>query len=86
MCVENKLTNNGPMWAPHGLKFQCRAHIVLFEHYAQILPIWDPFYHARWDSQYHSPVGIWCQNDVVSTSMRRHFYTKCPLGDICNSR
>ena len=36
------------------------------------------------------PVGIWCQNDVVSTSMRRdhvastlirrHFNTKCPLG------
>ena len=36
------------------------------------------------------PVGIWCQNDVVSTSMRRdhvastliprHFHTKCPLG------
>ena len=27
MCVENKMTNNGPMWVPHGLKFQCRAHI-----------------------------------------------------------
>ena len=37
-----------------------------------------------------NPVGIWCQNDVVSTSMRRdhvastlirrHFPTKCPLG------
>ena len=36
------------------------------------------------------PAGIWCQNDVVSTSMRRnhvastllrrHFRTKCPLG------
>ena len=36
------------------------------------------------------PVGIWCQNDVVLTSMRRddvastsiqrHFDTKCPLG------
>ena len=36
-----------------------------------------------------SPVGIWCQNDVVltsmrrhhvaSTSIRRHFDTKCPL-------
>ena len=36
------------------------------------------------------PAGIWCQNDVVSTSMRRHhvastlirrhFGTKCPLG------
>ena len=36
------------------------------------------------------PVGIWCQNDVVltsmqrhhvaSTSIRRHFGTKCPLG------
>ena len=35
-------------------------------------------------------VGIWCQNDVVSTSMRRHdvastlirrhFYVMCPLG------
>ena len=25
-------------------------------------------------------VGIWCQNDVVSTLMRRHFGTKCPLG------
>ena len=38
----------------------------------------------------YSPVGIWCQNDVVSTSMRRdhvastlirrHFHTICPLG------
>ena len=37
-----------------------------------------------------TPAGIWCQNDVVSTSMRRnhvastlirrHFRTKCPLG------
>ena len=37
-----------------------------------------------------NPAGIWCQNDVVSTSMRRnhvastlirrHFRTKCPLG------
>ena len=36
------------------------------------------------------PAGIWCQNDVVLTSMRRnhvastlirhHFRTKCPLG------
>ena len=38
-----------------------------------------------------NPVGIWCQNDVVltsmrrhhvaSTSIRRHFGTKCPLGN-----
>ena len=38
------------------------------------------------------PVGIWCQNDVVLTSMRRddvastsiqrHFDTKCPLGEV----
>ena len=38
----------------------------------------------------HYPVGIWCQNDVVTTSMRRHhvastlirrhFYVMCPLG------
>ena len=37
-----------------------------------------------------TPVGIWCKNDVVLTSMRRdyvastlirrHFGTKCPLG------
>ena len=37
-----------------------------------------------------NPAGIWCQNDVVltsmrrhhvaSTSIRRHFGTKCPLG------
>ena len=36
------------------------------------------------------PAGIWCENDVVLTSMRRdyvastlirrHFGTKCPLG------
>ena len=36
------------------------------------------------------PAGIWCENDVVLTSMRcdyiastlirRHFDTKCPLG------
>ena len=39
------------------------------------------------------PAGIWCQNDVVSTSMRRHhaastlirhhFYVMCPLGKMC---
>ena len=39
---------------------------------------------------YASPAGIWCENDVVLTSMRRdyvastlirrHFDTKCPLG------
>ena len=38
------------------------------------------------------PAGIWCQNEVVSTSMRRdhvastltrrHFYVMCPLGNI----
>ena len=37
------------------------------------------------------PAGVWCQNDVVLTSMqrdyvastliRRHFRTKCPLGN-----
>ena len=41
-------------------------------------------------SNSHRPAGIWCQNDVVSTSMqrnhvastliRRQFRTKCPLG------
>ena len=41
-------------------------------------------------------MGIWCQNDVVSTSMRRHhvastlirrhFYVMCPLGSICKMR
>ena len=41
------------------------------------------------------PVGIWCQNDVVSTSMRRdhvastlirrHFNTKYPLGTVNGS-
>ena len=40
------------------------------------------------------PAGIWCENDVVSTSMRRdyvastlirrHFDTKCPLGSFGN--
>ena len=30
MCVKNKMTNNGPMWAPHGLKFQYRTHIGPF--------------------------------------------------------
>ena len=39
-----------------------------------------------------NPAGIWCQNDVVLTSMRRddvastlirrHFHTKCPLGNL----
>ena len=42
------------------------------------------------------PVRIWCQNDVVSTSMRRgnvastlircHFYVMCPLGMCCGAR
>ena len=41
---------------------------------------------------YVCPMGIWCQNDVVLTSMRRHHVastsirrqsgTKCPLGGI----
>ena len=48
MCVENKTTNNGPMWVPHGLKLQYRTHIAPFGHYAQILPIWNPFDHACW--------------------------------------
>ena len=40
--------------------------------------------------QQFRPVGLWCQNDVVSTSMRRHhvastltrrhYYVMCPLG------
>ena len=40
-------------------------------------------------------VGMWCQNDVVSTSIRRHhvastlirrhFFAMCPLGTICNN-
>ena len=44
----------------------------------------EPFY------DHHIPVGIWCENYVVSTSMRpnhvastlilRHFYIMCPLG------
>ena len=39
-----------------------------------------------------NPAGIWCENDVVlpsmrrdylaSTLIRRHFGTKCPLGNI----
>ena len=39
------------------------------------------------------PAGIWCENDLVLTSMRRdyvastlivrHFGTKCPLGKVC---
>ena len=46
----------------------------------------SPFFKER----HLFPAGIWCQNDVVSTSMRRnyvastlirrHFRTKCPLG------
>ena len=27
ICVEYKMTNNGPMMVPHGLKFQYRTHI-----------------------------------------------------------
>ena len=27
ICVENKMTNNGPMMGPHGLKFQYRTHV-----------------------------------------------------------
>ena len=30
MCLENKMTNNGPMWAPYGLKFQYRTDIGPF--------------------------------------------------------
>ena len=42
-----------------------------------------------------NPAGIWCENDVVLTSMRRdyvastlirrHFGTKCPLGTLPSS-
>ena len=28
----------------------------------------------------YSTVSIWCQNDVVSTLIRRHFYVMCLLG------
>ena len=27
MCLENKITNNGPMWVPHGLNFLYGTHI-----------------------------------------------------------
>lgn len=27
ICVGNKMTNNGPMWVPHGLNFQFRTLI-----------------------------------------------------------
>ena len=43
-----------------------------------------------WESLERVPAGIWCQNDVVSTLMRRHhvastlirrhFYVMCPMG------
>ena len=48
ICVEYKMTNNGPMMVPHGLKIQYRTHIG---------PIWAvcpesahmvPFGHACW--------------------------------------
>ena len=49
MCVENKITNNGPMWVLHGLKLQYRTHIgPLWTQHANEL-IWDPFDHACWD-------------------------------------
>ena len=47
--------------------------------------------YAYFRNEKNCPAGIWCQNDVVSTSMRRqhvastfvrrHFYVMCPLGD-----
>ena len=37
MCVENKMTNHGPMWAK-----------VFLGHHARILPISNPFVHACW--------------------------------------
>ena len=55
----------------------------------------EPVYFRRIDCYYvvcilHFPAGIWCENDVGSTSMRRHhvastlirrhFGTKCRLG------
>ena len=33
----------------------------------------------------YTPVGIWCQNDVASTLIRRHFYAMCPLDTSCFS-
>ena len=54
-----------------------------------LLSISNPF-HPRNLTNTIYPAGIWCQNDVGSTSMRRHhvastlirrhFGTKCPLG------
>ena len=52
---------------------------------------WSNFLPERQKECYFTnlPAGIWCQNDVVLTSMRRHvastlirrhFGTKCPLG------
>ena len=49
MCVENKITNNGPIWVLHGLKFQYRIHIgPLWTQHANE-PIWDSFDHACCD-------------------------------------
>ena len=55
-------------------------------------PIVQPFRFAA--GQSNSPVSIWCQNDVVSTSMRRHhvaltlirchFYVMCLLRNRAN--
>ena len=51
ICVENKMTNNGPMMVTHGLSSSIGPISVLFGHCAQILPIWDPIGHACWGGQ-----------------------------------
>ena len=34
----------------------------------------------KWSSREATPLGVWCQNDVVLTSMRHHFYVMSSLG------
>ena len=35
------MTNNGPMWVPHGLQLQYRTHICLIVALCPDAPIWD---------------------------------------------
>ena len=56
MCVENKMTNYGPMWAPHGLKFQYRAHIGPFWALCPDSAHMGPIFYACWESSSFSSI------------------------------
>ena len=89
--LPDRVSNPGPLTYESGaLPIALRGPAV--EAHVKLLISHSKFSGPRkFPLRYH-PAGIWCQNDVVLTSMRRddvastlfrrHFHTKCQLGSI----